>query len=146
MQTIHKKSKTHAEKFAKLPLQYQSQFLDLLKAYAPVPVVVEPTVKPTVEPTVKAIVAKPSNVPSKATSKPSTKSTTKAQAKVSTKKPSEKQLIIKLYNASTQAHEELSLPANEVCDVKMHEVIALIREQGFDASHWSFKIRVPMGL
>lgn len=116
---IHRKSKTPAEKFAKLPTQYQEQFLDLLRAYQPQTAVVEPSVS--------GIVSKAPKSPSKKPSKP-------------------KQLVVKLYNAKTNAHEELSLNAEDYCDMKLFEVINAIREEGFSTAEWSFKIRIPVGL
>ena len=70
-----------------------------------------------------------------------------AAAKKPVAKPSKpKQLVVKLYNAKLNKHDERIVEASDACDLKVHELITLIREEGYPADSWSFKIRIPVGL
>lgn len=121
---VHKKAKTVSEKLinnAGVKAFSGNEVMAMLRKLS---------VGTTVEPVVNGIAAvakSPTKKPSGAPSKP-------------------KQLVIKLYNAKTNAHEELSLNAEDYCDLKLFEVINAIREEGFPSAEWSFKIRVPAGL
>lgn len=124
---IHKKAKTVSDKIinnANVKAFSGNDVMALLQQLA----VKAPTEETTVETVVQGIVAKAPKTP-----------TTKPKAKP-------KQLVIKLYNSKTNAHEEMSLNAEDYCDMKLHEVIEAVRSEGFSADAWSFKIRIPVGL
>lgn len=122
---IHKKAKTVSEKLINNADVKQFSGNDVMAMLAKLQAA--PTVGTVVEPIISGIVSKAPKTPSKKPSKP-------------------KQLVVKLYNSKTNAHEELSLDAQEYCDLKLYEVIEAIRADGFSADAWSFKIRIPVGL
>ena len=122
---IHKKSKTVSEKMidnADVKAFSGNEVMAMLyKLQA------TNAVQPTVSGIVSGIAVKPA------------KTLSKAPAKA-------KQLIVKLYSPKTGKHEEMSILASDACDLKLHELIDMIRSEGFDSANWSFKIRIPTGL
>ena len=119
---IHKKSKTVSEKLinnADVKAFSGNEVMAMIRKLQADTV--------TLQPIVAGIIAKPAKTPT-------------------VKPPKAKQLVIKLYNSKTNAHEEMSIEASEACDLKVHELISMVRAEGYDAAAWSFKIRIPVGL